>query len=132
MKGWPIPVQPTAHYAMGGIPTDIDGRVISDAAGNVYDGLYAAGECACENHFYCVRERRTSTQRNGKSPGSKRRDEALDLRRELARAFLLGQMSCPLDQARPSVRRNGGDQLHRGARDDPVLAPPCEEERFLE
>jgi len=43
----PIPVQPTAHYAMGGIPTDIDGRVIADAAGNVYEGLYAAGECAC-------------------------------------------------------------------------------------
>ena len=30
-----IPVQPTAHYAMGGIPTDIDGRVIADAAGGV-------------------------------------------------------------------------------------------------
>ena len=43
----PIPVQPTAHYAMGGIPTDIDGRVIADAAGSVYEGLYAAGECAC-------------------------------------------------------------------------------------
>jgi succinate dehydrogenase / fumarate reductase flavoprotein subunit len=43
----PIPVQPTAHYAMGGIPTDIDGRVIADAAGNAYEGLYAAGECAC-------------------------------------------------------------------------------------
>ncbi|MGO9310569.1 MAG: succinate dehydrogenase flavoprotein subunit [Spirochaetia bacterium] len=42
----PIPVQPTAHYAMGGIPTDIDGRVIADAAGGVYEGLYAAGECA--------------------------------------------------------------------------------------
>jgi len=43
----PIPVQPTAHYAMGGIPTDMDGRVIADAAGGVYEGLYAAGECAC-------------------------------------------------------------------------------------
>ena len=43
----PIPIQPTAHYAMGGIPTDIDGRVISDEAGNTYEGLYAAGECAC-------------------------------------------------------------------------------------
>jgi len=43
----PIPVQPTAHYAMGGIPTDVDGRVIADAAGDVYEGLYAAGECAC-------------------------------------------------------------------------------------
>jgi succinate dehydrogenase / fumarate reductase flavoprotein subunit len=42
-----IPIQPTAHYAMGGIPTDIDGRVLADGKGAVYDGLYAAGECAC-------------------------------------------------------------------------------------
>ena len=43
----PIPVQPTAHYAMGGIPTDIYGRVLVDGHGLVYEGLYAAGECAC-------------------------------------------------------------------------------------
>jgi succinate dehydrogenase flavoprotein subunit len=43
----PIPIQPTAHYAMGGIPTDIEGRVIADESGSLYDGLYAAGECAC-------------------------------------------------------------------------------------
>ena len=43
----PMPVQPTAHYAMGGIPTDVNGRVIIDAEGTVLDGLYAAGECAC-------------------------------------------------------------------------------------
>ncbi|MGB3223050.1 MAG: succinate dehydrogenase flavoprotein subunit [Desulforhopalus sp.] len=43
----PIPVLPTAHYAMGGIPTDVHGRVINDAKGTVIDGLYAAGECAC-------------------------------------------------------------------------------------
>ena len=43
----PIPVQPTAHYAMGGIPTDLDGRVVADGDGGLYDGLYAAGECAC-------------------------------------------------------------------------------------
>jgi succinate dehydrogenase / fumarate reductase flavoprotein subunit len=43
----PIPVQPTAHYAMGGIPTDINGRVAADGKGNLYEGLYAAGECAC-------------------------------------------------------------------------------------
>ncbi|MFP4531876.1 MAG: succinate dehydrogenase flavoprotein subunit [Desulfobacterales bacterium] len=42
-----IPVQPTAHYAMGGIPTDVDGRVRMDGRGNFYEGLYAAGECAC-------------------------------------------------------------------------------------
>jgi len=43
----PIPVQPTAHYAMGGIPTDTHGRVVADGSGGMYEGLYAAGECAC-------------------------------------------------------------------------------------
>jgi len=43
----PIPIQPTAHYAMGGIPTDLDGRVLADGEGEFYEGLYAAGECAC-------------------------------------------------------------------------------------
>lgn len=43
----PIPVQPTAHYAMGGIPTDNEGRVIRDENNTVVPGLYAAGECAC-------------------------------------------------------------------------------------
>ncbi len=43
----PIPVQPTAHYGMGGIPTDLDGRAVIDAAGTPLAGLYAAGEAAC-------------------------------------------------------------------------------------
>ncbi|MEZ4512561.1 MAG: succinate dehydrogenase flavoprotein subunit [Chloroflexota bacterium] len=43
----PMPIQPTAHYAMGGIPTDVDGRVVIDRANKVLPGLYAAGECAC-------------------------------------------------------------------------------------
>jgi len=43
----PMPVHPTAHYAMGGIPVDLDGRVLADGEGNIYEGLYAAGECAC-------------------------------------------------------------------------------------
>ncbi|UCF14439.1 MAG: FAD-binding protein, partial [Phycisphaerales bacterium] len=43
----PIPVQPTAHYGMGGIPTDLEGRVVADGHGGLYEGLYAAGECAC-------------------------------------------------------------------------------------
>jgi succinate dehydrogenase / fumarate reductase flavoprotein subunit len=42
-----IPIQPTAHYAMGGIPTDVEGRVIVDEEKTVLPGLYAAGECAC-------------------------------------------------------------------------------------
>ncbi len=43
----PMPVQPTAHYAMGGIPTDIDGRVLLDVQGTIMLGLYSAGEAAC-------------------------------------------------------------------------------------
>jgi succinate dehydrogenase / fumarate reductase flavoprotein subunit len=43
----PVPVQPTAHYAMGGIPTDIDGRVVTGPEETPIPGLYAAGECAC-------------------------------------------------------------------------------------
>ena len=42
----PIPVYPTAHYAMGGIPTTITSQVLRNAVDTV-DGLYAAGECAC-------------------------------------------------------------------------------------
>jgi succinate dehydrogenase / fumarate reductase, flavoprotein subunit len=40
------PIQPTAHYGMGGLPTDIDGRVLGNEA-DVVPGFYAAGECAC-------------------------------------------------------------------------------------
>ena len=43
----PMPIQPTAHYAMGGLPTDLDGRVLRDVAGTVVPGLYSAGESAC-------------------------------------------------------------------------------------
>lgn len=46
----PIPVAPTCHYLMGGIPTNIHGQVITiDKKGNdqIVEGLYAAGECAC-------------------------------------------------------------------------------------
>jgi succinate dehydrogenase / fumarate reductase flavoprotein subunit len=43
----PVPIQPTAHYAMGGIPTTIDAAVIRDEHNTPMPGLYAAGECAC-------------------------------------------------------------------------------------
>ncbi|MEV4559348.1 succinate dehydrogenase flavoprotein subunit [Kitasatospora sp. NPDC049285] len=42
----PIPIQPTAHYAMGGIPTNVEGEVLSNNT-DVVPGLYAAGEVAC-------------------------------------------------------------------------------------
>ena len=46
----PIPVVPTIHYQMGGIPTNIHGQVVAPKNGNpnsVIGGLYAVGECAC-------------------------------------------------------------------------------------
>ncbi|MGR2753951.1 succinate dehydrogenase flavoprotein subunit [Agromyces arachidis] len=42
----PVPVMPTAHYAMGGIPTNVEAEVLRDNT-TVVPGLYAAGECAC-------------------------------------------------------------------------------------
>jgi succinate dehydrogenase / fumarate reductase flavoprotein subunit len=46
----PIPVVPTIHYQMGGIPTNIHGQVVAPKPGDykaVVHGLYAVGECAC-------------------------------------------------------------------------------------
>jgi succinate dehydrogenase / fumarate reductase flavoprotein subunit len=46
----PIPVVPTIHYQMGGIPTNVHGQVVAPKNGNpntVVEGLYAIGECAC-------------------------------------------------------------------------------------
>jgi len=45
----PIPVVPTVHYMMGGIPTNLDGQVVEPTADGqkVVNGLYAVGECAC-------------------------------------------------------------------------------------
>jgi succinate dehydrogenase / fumarate reductase flavoprotein subunit len=42
-----MPIQPTAHYTMGGIPTNKYGEVVIDGNNTVFPGLYAAGECAC-------------------------------------------------------------------------------------
>jgi succinate dehydrogenase / fumarate reductase, flavoprotein subunit len=46
----PIPVVPTIHYQMGGIPTNIHGQVVAPKNGNsnsIVNGFYAVGECAC-------------------------------------------------------------------------------------
>jgi len=42
-----VPILPTSHYAMGGIPTDVNGRVVMDAKNTPVTGFYAAGEGAC-------------------------------------------------------------------------------------
>ncbi len=43
----PIHISATAHYSMGGIPTNIDCQVQKNAAGDLVEGFFAAGECAC-------------------------------------------------------------------------------------
>jgi len=43
----PIPILPSAHYSMGGIPASIDGEVLVDGITGKVAGLYTAGECAC-------------------------------------------------------------------------------------
>lgn len=43
----PIPIQPTAHYSMGGIPTNINMNVKCSPGGETIAGLFAAGECSC-------------------------------------------------------------------------------------
>ncbi|MEA2451325.1 MAG: succinate dehydrogenase / fumarate reductase, flavoprotein subunit [Actinomycetota bacterium] len=42
-----VPIVPTAHYAMGGIPTNVNAEVLRDHTGATVPGFYAAGECAC-------------------------------------------------------------------------------------
>jgi succinate dehydrogenase / fumarate reductase flavoprotein subunit len=42
-----VPIQPTAHYSMGGIPTDVDGLCVTGPDSVPVPGLYSAGECAC-------------------------------------------------------------------------------------
>ena len=42
-----VPIVPTAHYAMGGIPTNVNAEVLADHTGTTVPGFYAAGECAC-------------------------------------------------------------------------------------
>ena len=43
----PIPIEPTAHYSMGGIPVTVDGEVLADGKSQKIEGFYAAGECSC-------------------------------------------------------------------------------------
>jgi succinate dehydrogenase / fumarate reductase, flavoprotein subunit len=43
----PIPIEPTAHYSMGGIPVTVDAEVLADGISEKVEGFYSAGECAC-------------------------------------------------------------------------------------
>ncbi len=43
----PIPIEPTAHYSMGGIPVTVEAEVLADGKSEKVEGFYAAGECSC-------------------------------------------------------------------------------------
>jgi succinate dehydrogenase / fumarate reductase flavoprotein subunit len=112
----PIPVLPTCHYMMGGIPTDVDGRVLKDGAGTLEPGLYAAGECACvsvhgANRLGCnslldlvVFGRRAGKAmaawlRDGGDPGEPREDS------RVARAKVAQLASADGSERAPEIRR---------------------------
>ena len=69
-----VPIQPTAHYAMGGIPTDIDGRVLADAANTVVPGLLrrrgGAPASASTARTGWARTRCSTSSSSGVAPGS--------------------------------------------------------------
>ncbi len=71
----PMPVQPTAHYGMGGIPTDLDGRVLLDAQKTVLPGLIR-----CRRSGLCIRPWRQPS-------GHKFADRSRGLRQTLRRAY---------------------------------------------
>jgi succinate dehydrogenase / fumarate reductase flavoprotein subunit len=52
----PLPVRPAAHYTMGGIHQDIEGRVMMDDSSTPVEGLWAAGECGCVSNSlsHCI------------------------------------------------------------------------------
>jgi succinate dehydrogenase / fumarate reductase flavoprotein subunit len=123
----PIPIQPTAHYSMGGIPTDNDGRVLADVEGNIVPGLYACGECACvsvhgANRLGCnsMLEAVVFGRRAGRAVcndlerldwGTPRADGEDEFRRGVA-AFMEGEgkepMACIRDDLQVSMQKNCG------------------------
>ena len=76
----PVPVYPTAHYAMGGVPTNIEAEVLRDNT-DVVPGLYAAGEVACVSrarleparHQLAARHQRLRPPRRHRRRGVRRR-----------------------------------------------------------
>jgi len=100
----PIPVQPTCHYMMGGIASDVDGHVTVDSDNAPFEGLYAAGECACvsvhgANRLGCnslldtlVFGRRSGMEINRYVQGAKLQKPATDFEK-MAAAKIAGLMA---------------------------------------
>jgi len=99
----PIPVQPMAHYSMGGIPTDTRGRVQGKRGEEAWENLYAAGEVACvsvhganrlgtnsllEAVTFGKRAGRYAAERAEKGPGTRATESALEGSRNLLESLL--------------------------------------------
>ena len=110
-----VPIQPTAHYAMGGLPTDVDGRVRADAADGIVPGFYAAGEVACVSVHGANRLGTNSLldilvfgRRAGKRMAADLADlpePEIDLGAEIAAQALVSDMLAGTDGERPAVIR---------------------------
>ena len=122
----PIPVVPTIHYQMGGIPTNIHGQVVAPKQGDykaVVNGLYAVGECALRlgarrqsaRHQFAARPHRVRACRGQLH----RRAEPAARRAQAAAGRCGGRLARAARAARwRDVRRIGGGSGQRPAQDD--------------
>ncbi|HSJ00727.1 MAG TPA: succinate dehydrogenase flavoprotein subunit, partial [Patescibacteria group bacterium] len=111
-----VPIQPTAHYAMGGVPTDVDGRVLADASNAIVPGFYAAGEVACVSVHGANRLGTNSLldilvfgRRAGKRMAADLAglpEPARDLEAEAATQSRISSLLAATDGERPAVIRN--------------------------
>ena len=115
----PVPIQPTAHYAMGGIPTDTNGRVVVGAEEAVVPGLYAAGECACVS-VHGANRLGTNSLLDLVVFGRRAGDDAA---RYIAEADLTDASRAPRTADAGAARRHLGTDDGRQRRRDPQGAP---------
>ncbi|MBF0169584.1 MAG: succinate dehydrogenase flavoprotein subunit [Nitrospinae bacterium] len=107
----PVPIQPTAHYSMGGIPADKDCQVLLDEKGNKVTGFYAAGECSCISVHGANRL------------GTNSLLDALVFGRRAGKSILAateGASFAPVDEKKElaAARREIDSLLHNGATED--------------
>ncbi|MEE8639921.1 MAG: FAD-binding protein, partial [bacterium] len=112
-----IPVAPTAHYAMGGVPTKVTGEVTPDESGAVAPGLYAAGEVACVSVHGANRLGTNSLldilvfgRRTGRAMAA--------FARENGRPEIAPEAAEPTREAIGRLRRQGGGESAAAVRDE--------------
>ena len=115
----PVPIQPTAHYAMGGIPTDIQTRVVRDEANTVVPGLYAAGRVRLRQR---PRRQPAGHELAGRPARLRPAGRAADGRGPAAVAPCPRSPADAADPARAELRRSRGRREGRVGGRDPARA----------